>query len=146
MNKSKKIIIATTLGIAFLVLLVAAIVYLSINNNSTTTADETEQQLFTSMEGGDAITQEDADIRQQTESFAREQITEYLKEEFPTHQTILVKTIEWYFTDENESDNILVRAEVVSSDGTRTEEMNVIEIGRTGDTLTKKQLYNPDER
>lgn len=151
MNRSTKIIIATTISLLVLGTL-AVLVFVGrddkkADEQTDTPAAQTEdQQVYTSMEDGEVLTEEAIEARSRIDGFARDEVREHLKNKYPNHKTILIISDEWYFTDQNNSDNILIYAEIVDADDSIVKEMNVVEIGQEGDNYINMQIYKPDSR
>lgn len=147
MNKRTKqiIIIAAILAITG----VGVGIYLSAREQvePPVASEEEEETMYTSMEDGEVITQSDIEGRRSIEDFARQAALSYFEEALPGSTSMTVRTVEWYFTDDNDSDNILVTVVIVDETQTLQEHMRVIEVivGTNGD-YEVKSTYEPDER
>ena len=147
MNLSKrKIIILVSLAIF---LIIGVLVYLIFSNRP---ADEPVTQLigeplYTSMEDGSVVTQSDIDSRVNMENTAKDAAIAYFHNIYPDSQSISFLSTEWYFTDKNNSDNILVSVTLVNKERYMNTEMIVVELTEgKSDGYEVVSLYEPDER
>ena len=147
MNLSKrKIIILASLAIF---LIIGVLVYLIFSNRP---ADEPVtkligEPLYTSMEDGSVVTQSDIDSRVNMENTAKEAAIAYFYNIYPDSQSIRFLSTEWYFTDKNNSDNILVSVTLVNKERYMNTEMIVVELTEgKSDGYEVVSLYEPDER
>ena len=147
MNLSKrKIIILVSLAIF---LIIGVLVYLIFSNRP---ADEPVTQLigeplYTSMEDGSVVTQSDIDSRVNMENTAKDAAIAYFHNIYPDSQSIRFLSTEWYFTDKNNSDNILVSVTLVNKERYMNTEMIVVELTEgKSDGYEVVSLYEPDER
>ena len=147
MNLSKrKIIILVSLAIF---IIIGVLVYLIFSNRP---ADEPVtkligEPLYTSMEDGSVVTQSDIDSRVNMENTAKDAAIAYFHNTYPDSQSISFLSTEWYFTDKNNSDNILVSVTLVDKESYMSTEMIVVELmDGTSEGYEVVSLYEPDER
>ena len=148
MNLSKrKIIILVSLAIF---IIIGVLVYLIFFNRP---ADEPVtkligEPLYTSMEDGSVVTQSDIDSRVNMENTAKDAAIAYFHNTYPDSQSISFLSTEWYFTDKNNSDNILVSVTLVDKESYMSTEMIVVELmdGTSSEGYEVVSLYEPDER
>lgn len=138
----KKIII-----ISILVLTIAAVVGAVVFLPKSTEPDkEVKDPLYVSMEDdANPVTEDDIKEQQEIEDYARVKAVEYFKTTYPDSKNVLIDSVEWYFTDDNDLNNLLARASIIGSDGVLIKDMIVLEIS----TVKPPELlrtYEPDER
>lgn len=138
----KKIII-----ILILVLIAVAVVGVLFFTPEDNDPDkEIKDPLYVSMEDdANLVTEDDLKEQQAIEDFARTKAVEYFKNTHPNSKNILIDSVEWYFTDDNDLNNLLARASIVDSNEILTKDMIVLEIS-TSQPAELLRTYEPDER
>lgn len=150
MNKQTKIIIGIIATLATIGIGVG--IYFStvrVEEAPGTTSEEVSEEypMYTTMEDGETITSSDIQERRNIEELAQQAALDYFKKTFPDSTSMSVRTVEWYFTDDNDSDNVLVTVTIVDENKILTERMRVIEIetSQSGEFVVKN-TYEPDDR
>ena len=138
----KKIIIISILVLA-IAAVVGAVVFLP---KSTEPDKEVKDPLYVSMEDdANPVTEDDIKEQQEIEDYARVKAVEYFKTTYPDSKNVLIDSVEWYFTDDSDLNNLLARASIVNSNEVLIKDMIVLELS----TTTPRELlriYKPDER
>ncbi len=150
MNKQTKIvigIIATLATIGIGVGIYFSTVRVEEAPGTTSEGVSEEYPMYTTMEDGETITSSDIQERRNIEELAQQAALDYFKKTFPDSTSMSVRTVEWYFTDDNDSDNVLVTVTIVDENKILTERMRVIEIetSQSGEFVVKN-TYEPDDR
>lgn len=120
-------------------------IYMNRPQQESPAVDESPDIAYTSVEEGVIVTQEDAEGRQAIEEFARKEALHYFRDAYSGNNGVTTDDLEWYFTDDNDSNNILVRASIVNHEKFLVSDMIVVQISTT-EPLTVLEMYKPDDR
>ena len=138
----KKIIIISILVLA-IAAVVGAVVFLP---KSTEPDKEVKDPLYVSMEDdANPVTEDDIKEQQEIEDYARVKAVEYFKTAYPDSKNVLIDSVEWYFTDDSDLNNLLARASIVDSNEVLIKDMIVLELSTTTPSELLR-IYKPDER
>lgn len=99
-----------------------------------------------SMEHEGNLTKQDIDERDRLEAFAEAAVVRAMQEQYGPGARVVVVSREWYFTERNKHDNILVTVDIYTGKETkRTSRVTEVATDSTRE-LTIRSLYQPDER
>lgn len=106
-----------------------------------------DQDRHSSMHDDHSLSEDDIKTRNSIDNFAKQSVINHLKEKYPDNINITIVSVEWYFTEENSSDNILVRAKISTAGGDVLDDMYVAEVeGMESGNFSLISIYKPDDR
>lgn len=140
MSRKKKIIIIVALA------LVAGVAVFLNWPKKEESIKEQDVQYISMEDDGVVLTQKDIDGRKEIEKFGTDEALDYFDKIYKVNYGISLDSTEWYFTDDNDNDNILVSINVVDESNTMKSDHIVVEVDSSKGFLRAIGFYPPDSR